>query len=69
MDFIGRFESLADDMADLRKRLNLPDALLRQTRASRHDPYHSVYDDDARKTVARLYARDIALLDYGVRPL
>jgi hypothetical protein len=65
MDFIGQFESLDASMADLRTRLKLPDTPLPQTRMSRHESYRSVYDDAARKTVARLYARDIDLLGYS----
>lgn len=64
MDFIGHFETMEVDLANLRARLDLPSNSLTRVRASQHAPYREAYSDQARDGVARLYAHDIALLEY-----
>ncbi|MCA1338173.1 sulfotransferase family 2 domain-containing protein [Pseudooceanicola marinus] len=66
MDFIGRTEHFADDMARVREALGLPaqTADISHVRASRHLPYSEAYTPDARDFVATLYRRDIDMLGY-----
>ncbi|WP_299410221.1 sulfotransferase family protein [uncultured Roseobacter sp.] len=65
MDFLGRFETMEDDMAQLRARLGLEAGAPVKARPSQHLPYREAYSARARQTVAELYARDVALLDYS----
>ena len=65
LDFIGRFERLEADYAEIARRLGLdPTAPLPHLRASRRRPYPEYYDADSRAVVAQVYARDIALYGY-----
>jgi hypothetical protein len=68
VDFIGRFETLLDDLKVALNRVGLclgcelPRAKtnFRPTTL----PYRDYYDDDTKAMVARWYAREIELLDY-----
>jgi len=68
VDFIGRFETLGEDLKIALERVglclctDLPRAKtnFRPTTL----PYRDYYDDDTRSIVARWYAREIELLDY-----
>ncbi len=63
MDFIGRFESLADDFASVAERLGV-EASLPHINSSREQEYQSFYTDASRKAVAEAYAEDIASFNY-----
>jgi hypothetical protein len=68
VDFVGRYESLEEDLKTVLDRVGLclktelprAKATFRRTNL----PYRNYYDDDTRAIVARWYAREIALLDY-----
>ena len=68
VDFVGRYESLADDLklalghVGLSLEAELPRAKTTFRRSTL--PYRDYYDDDTRGIVARWYAREIELLDY-----
>ena len=68
VDFVGRYESLADDLklalghVGLSLDAELPRAKTTFRRSSL--PYRDYYDDETRGIVARWYAREIELLDY-----
>lgn len=65
VDFVGKFENLAEDFATLTARLGLESAHLRHRNASRNraaPPYPTEAAD--RALIAELYARDYALFDY-----
>lgn len=64
MDFIGRFETLTQDMNALREKLSMPAGEVRRVRPSEHAPYRDAYTAETREIVADLYADDIALLGY-----
>ena len=68
VDFVGRYESLADDLklALGHVGLSLEAELPRAKTTFRRNalPYRDYYDDDTREIVARWYAREIELLDY-----
>ena len=68
VDFVGRYETLAEDLKIALDRVGLcleaelPRAKTTFRRSSL--PYRDYYDDDTRAIVARWYAREIELLDY-----
>ena len=69
VDFVGRFESLEDDLKQRWTRSG--SASTRRCRAPRppsakpHKPYRDYYDGDTREIVGDWYAREIELLDYA----
>jgi hypothetical protein len=65
MDFIGRFETMHDDLVIMREKLGLQQQPLVQTRKSLHQPYQEVYIDRTRQIVGDIYAQDIELLGYS----
>ncbi len=69
VDFVGRYESLEDDLKLALERvgLSLPAALPRAKSTFRRDstPYRDYYDEETRDLVARWYAREIEFLDYA----
>ena len=67
MDFIGRFETLAEDFATVAARLGV-DASLPHINSSRKQGYHAFYSDASRDAVARAYAEDIDSLGYRFQP-
>ncbi|SFH65863.1 sulfotransferase family 2 domain-containing protein [Albimonas pacifica] len=65
MDFVGRYETLHDDMATVRERFDLPPQPLSKIRPSEHPPYAEAYDRRGRELVGELYAGDCALFGYA----
>lgn len=64
VDFVGRFETLAEDAAKVFAHLGLADAALPQRNASSHEHYSSWYTPRTRDIVAKRFARDIAAFGY-----
>lgn len=66
LDFIGRFEQMAEDWAKVAERLGLPKALphLNKKKAQRQS-YQSFYNDATRQSVANFYALDIQTFNYS----
>ena len=64
MDFIGRFENLAEDFARVAERLNV-NASLPHINQSRQTPYEDFYSDRSRQIIADLYAGDISAFNYS----
>jgi Sulfotransferase family len=65
VDFIGRFEQLADDFEMVRTRLGLAHGLASSNRGrSRPASYRDSYDGEMIDRVARVYRRDIELFGY-----
>ena len=65
LDFIGRFEKLAEDVAIVAQRLGLETSEpLPHLRACPHAHYTEYYNDETCKRVAEIYAQDIKLFDY-----
>jgi hypothetical protein len=68
VDFIGRFETLGEDLKIALERVGL--CLCTEMPRAKTNfrptalPYRDYYDDDTRAMVARWYAREIELLDY-----
>jgi hypothetical protein len=67
VDFIGRYERLHDDFADICARIGIrPTALPHRRRATdRGRDYRGYYNDETAELVARHFARDIELLGYA----
>lgn len=66
VDFIGRFETLADDFETVRTRLGVTRELASTNRGrSRPTRYRDSYDDETAARVAAVYRRDIELFGYG----
>ena len=66
MDFLGRFERVAEDTEILKQRLGLADGgALPRVRTSERQGYRDSYSTKMRDIVGQIYARDIALLGYA----
>jgi hypothetical protein len=65
LNFIGYYENLADDFRYVQKRLGITKelAVLNQT-SGKHPDYRTLYNQRMIDIVAKVYARDIALLGY-----
>jgi len=64
VDFVGRFESLADDFAFICRVLEL-EATLPRANTSRHADYRSYYDDRLAAEVGRFFAADVERFGYA----
>ena len=63
VDFIGKFESINEDFNHIMRTIGV-DAVLPHRNASKRDTYHSYYNDETRKTVARWFHEDIEAFGY-----
>jgi hypothetical protein len=64
MDFIGRFENLAQYFGEVLKRLGIEGVELPHLNPSRHPPYSEIYTDETRAIVRDLYWKDIEYFGY-----
>lgn len=68
VDFIMKLEDWTDAIERIREmtngRVQLLDITARKNPASKAKSYHDIYDDKSRKTVARLFEKDIDILKY-----
>lgn len=64
IDFVGRFERLDADFAEILRRLGLPAASLPHANAGRRGPYRDYYSAADRRRVERLYGDDLARFGY-----
>lgn len=65
MDFLGRFECMEADMAEVRFRLGFPTVSLERLRPSDHRDYREAYTRRTREIVGEVYAADVTLFGYG----
>ncbi len=66
VDFVGRFESLADDLAQVFDRIGLPAPRLPHAKSSKpRRPTASWYGDTQRARVEALFGREIRAFDYA----
>lgn len=63
MDFVGRFEAIGDDFAEVVRRLGR-ETVLPVSNKSEHAHYSTYYDDETRRIVGRVYARDAEIFGY-----
>ena len=68
VDYIGHFESLADDFDYVVSKLNVPQKMLPHLKKSVHNNYWNSYDEDLIQVVGERYARDIELFGYDFIP-
>ena len=71
VDFVGYFERLADDFAEVCRKIGVPASLPPPKAHAPREDYRSFYTEETRDMVARAYARDIELFGYtfeGIGP-
>lgn len=69
VDFIGRYERLAEDFAAVCQRLAIASSLPHRRRAVERRPdYRAYYDDETAELVAKRFAPDIERLGYRFDP-
>jgi len=64
-DYIGRVEQMQQSYDEICARIGIPSASLDQVNSSRRAAYRDYYDQELIDGVAKLYARDLELFDYG----
>lgn len=64
LDFIGRFENLADDWIIIKDKTGLKTDLPFENMGLERDDYRKYYNDKTRAMVEKMYAKDLALLGY-----
>lgn len=64
VEFVGRFENLADDFEVIRRRLDL-DATLGHAKPTTRDHYRTYYDSTTQELVERVYAEDLEEFGYS----
>lgn len=67
VDYIGRFERLAEDFKVVCEQLGIQANLAHHNASQRHD-YRQYYTGETAAIVGEVYQRDIALLDYAFDP-
>jgi chondroitin 4-sulfotransferase 11 len=65
VDFIGRYENLAEDFHTICVRIGIPTPPLPHLNRSVHRQYRRYYDDDSKRFVAENYAADIERFGYS----
>jgi hypothetical protein len=71
VDFIGYFERLEEDFAEVCRRIGIRAALPPAKAGSSRRDYRALYTDETRDLVGQAYAKDIALFGYsfdGINP-
>ncbi|MBM7571383.1 hypothetical protein JOC48_001879 [Aquibacillus albus] len=64
MDYVGRFENLTEGFEIIKRKLNKPEAKLKNYNSSKHDPYWKYYDKELIQCVGEIYKKDIELFNY-----
>ncbi len=64
VDFVGRFENLERDIAELCSRLGIEYRPLPRAKSSRHAPYQTFYTPELAAFVAKHWAAEIEAFDY-----
>ncbi len=63
VDYVGRFERLAEDFAQVAARLGV-EARLPHAKPGAHGHYRGYYDDETRAVIAERFARDLEAFGY-----
>ena len=63
VDYVGRFERLETDFADVCQRLGIESQIMHKNQ-SQHEPYENYYNDHTRRLVADYFAREIEYFGY-----
>lgn len=64
VDYVGRYESLADNFKEISATIGIPEQTLDELNASRHEAYPNNYDDRLKEAVRKWYSDDVELFDY-----
>ena len=64
VDFVGRTETFADDLAHVERRLGGEPVHVPHRNKSPHGSYRDYYTDATRAKVAEVYARDLEAFGY-----
>lgn len=64
VNFVGRFENLADDISIVFERLGIKTKKLRKENAGRHDHYSRYYTEETREIIRQRFQRDIETFNY-----
>jgi len=62
--FVGRFERLAEDFAEICRKIGRTEVRLPHLKSTARQDYRLLYDDDTREIVARCFERDIDEFGY-----
>jgi Sulfotransferase family len=66
VDFVGRFETLSTDVNEIFRRLGIEAVLPHKNKSlSRPSDYRTAYDEESRRKVERLSARDLEMFGYS----
>jgi hypothetical protein len=65
VDFIVRFESIADNFCEACRRIGIPYAGLPVRNKSTHGSYRDYYNTETRRLVADLFAEEISAFGYS----
>ena len=63
VDFVGRFERLNEDFAEVCSRLGV-EASLPHLKKSKHRDYREYYDDESREVIGRVFEGDLSRYGY-----
>lgn len=64
VDFVGKYENLDEDFLKIAKILNLKYNSLPKLNSTKHNSYHSYYDNDTKKIIFEIYHEDIKYFNY-----
>ena len=64
IDFIGRFENLAEDMEKLGEKLGLSHVTLPHVNRSKHRAYQSYYTEETKQVITKRFKRDLEYFKY-----
>ena len=65
VDFIGKFENLAEDFETVCRKIGIPTPPLPHLNSFEHRHYRDYYDESAQQFIADTYAADIARFGYS----
>ena len=65
VDYIGRFESIVDDMNIIFDKLSIPMTKIKKLNGTSHKEYKTYYNNNTRKIIEKIYKNDIEYFGYG----
>ena len=65
MDYVGRFENLADDFVNVCERLRIEPTILPHERKGSDDDFRDHYDEESIKLIRNAYREEIDLFEYS----
>ena len=64
VDFVGKVENIAEDMAIVQKILGIKEKLPHRNKTIRKPEYRKYYDDETAELIADVFSRDIEVFEY-----